>query len=138
MVAISIQSNRFQGYFQIAESRSAIWDAQTQTLGPITPINGFGSGHGAWSTQAIINNTGENIVITKTGSEMRFFDQNFSFQGSNGQGMAWGTLGDWESTVVFVEANGDEATSNRISILDTSTRLILDTIFLSETIGINE
>ena len=52
--------------------------------------------------------------------------------------MAWGTFGPWENLAIIVESNGGESASERISVLDTVSLGVLDTLQLPETVGVSE
>ncbi len=124
--------------FYFSSARAATRDIDSQTTSPIQTISEFGSGNGGWITAGLISDDGNRIAMTRSSTPTYVYDGAFNLQGSMITPMAWGTFGDWGLLAVIVESNGGEGSSNRLSIFDTSSRTILDTLALTEVIGVSE
>lgn len=114
---------------------AAIWNADTQIFSPRQSLPGFGSSHSNWPVGEAINNTGDTLLITRASSETFVFDDSFNSKGSVNVGMGWGTFGCWDDLAIMVECQG-ASPLNRISILNTESISIVDTLILHEQIGV--
>jgi DNA-binding beta-propeller fold protein YncE len=130
----TFNQNRSSAIFTFSGGSASVWDANTQSFSPRKQLSGFGSGYWEWPIGETINNDGSRILVNKSNVETRLLDSNLTSLGFFDVSMGWGTFGPWHDFAVIAEGNGSQPL-NRITLLNTESITILDTLELPELIG---